>query len=94
MDSLADLSRSFNVYNGTSTNYRAFYARIDRPEFPIMMKMFFYTLLEKLAVEVLEPSENSLLIYFKDILIQDGSSSSLKGEHKKVRANLFHCEKT
>lgn len=87
--SIADLLRSFNVFNGKSTEYRAFYARIARAEFPEMMKEFFSLLIKELAMEILEPSKDSPLIYFKDILIQDGSSSSLKAALKKIFPGRF-----
>lgn len=78
VESIADLLRGFNYQNGTSTAYKAFYNRLARPSFPVLMQKVFCHLLESLATQTLEFDEDSPLARFRDIIIQDGSSFALK----------------
>jgi hypothetical protein len=77
-ETIADLCRTFNFQNGTTTAYKAFYNRLARPGFPAFMKAMVARLLRGLAVSVLAPADGSAVSRFADIVIQDGSSFAVK----------------
>lgn len=78
VESLADLLREFNHQNKTMVAYKAFYNRLARPGFPEFMREMLCRLLGALTLRILEPEDGSVLSFFKDIVIQDGSSFALK----------------
>jgi hypothetical protein len=78
VESIADLLRAFNHATETSTAYKAFYMRLARPQFPILMKRVLDDSLTTLAVETLALKPGGPLARFKDIRIQDGTSFAVK----------------
>ena len=89
VESLADLLREFNFQNKTSTAYKAFYNRLDRPGFAEFMRQMLCRLLDALTLRILEPECGSILSIFEDIVIQDGSSFALKDVLARVFPGRF-----
>lgn len=77
VETIADLLGAFNDRFGKLA-YKAFYNRLARPSFAVFMREMFCHLLGTLSMEVLKPEPDSPLNDFSDILIQDGSSFTLK----------------
>lgn len=93
VESIADLLRTFNWQNQTSVAYKAFYNRLARFGFPVFMQAIFKRLIEQLALRTLEPEPESPLWDFEDIVIQDGSSFSIKDDLKSVFPGRFNTVK-
>jgi len=88
-ETLADLCRTFNFQNGTTTAYKAFYNRLARPGFPAFMKAVVSRLVGGLALSVLEPADGSAVSRFTDIVIHDGSSFAVKPALQSVFPGRF-----
>jgi len=71
---IADILRTFNAQSGLATRYKAFYNRLARPEFPVFVRQVYLDILRKLSQNILRAASAGQLGYFKDIVIQDGSS--------------------
>lgn len=90
VESIADLLRTFNYQNQTTVAYKAFYNRLNRPGFPAFMEAVFGRLVAKLAIKTLQPSPDSPLWDFEDIILQDGSSFALKDSLASVFPGRFN----
>lgn len=90
VESIADLLRTFNYQNETTVAYKAFYNRLDRPGFPAFMEAVFGRLVQKLALETLQPACDSPLWDFEDIVVQDGSSFAVKDSLKSAFPGRFN----
>ena len=88
VQTIADLLGAFNNRFG-KTAYKAFYNRLARPSFAVFMREMFCHLLGALSMEVLKPEPDSPLNDFSDILIQDGSSFTLKRALRRVFPGRF-----
>lgn len=88
-ETIADLCREFNYAFGTTTAYKAFYNRLARPGFAEFTRQVVSQLLTEFAVRILEPSSDSPLARFSDIVIQDGSSFALKASLCRVFPGRF-----
>lgn len=77
-ESIADVLREFNLQQSTSTRYKAFYNRLARPSFPAFVQAIVCRVLGAFAMRTLEPSPESPLLAFTDVVIHDGSSFGLK----------------
>ncbi|HEX2691057.1 MAG TPA: FHA domain-containing protein, partial [Kofleriaceae bacterium] len=71
VESLADLLREFNHYNGVAVAYKAFYNRLARASFATFMRQMLARLVEHLSIQTLTPAGHTALARFKDIVIQD-----------------------
>ena len=54
--------------------YKAFYMHLNRPGFPAFIQAVFGRLVQKLAIQILQPAPDSPPWDFEDIILQDGSS--------------------
>jgi hypothetical protein len=88
VETIADLLGAFNHRFG-KTAYKAFYNRLARLTFAVFMREMFCHLLGALSMEVLKPEPDSPLNDFSDILIQDGSSFTLKRALRHVFPGRF-----
>jgi hypothetical protein len=89
VESVADILRTFNAQTGLTTQYKAFYNRLARPEFPRFMRQVYRDILRKLARPVLRPAAGGKLTHFQDIVIQDGSSFAVHDALFKVFGGRF-----
>jgi len=89
VETIADLLREFNHRFAGSTAYKAFYNRLARPSFAAFMREMFCRLLGELSMQVLRPKPGSALTRFSDIVIQDGSSFTLKPALRGVFPGRF-----
>ena len=78
VETIADLLGAFSHRFGGKTAYKAFYNRLARSSFAAFMREMFCRLLGELSMQVLKPEADSPLSDFTDIVIQDGSSFTLK----------------
>lgn len=90
VESIADLLRTFNYQNQTTVAYKAFYNRLDRPGFPAFMEAVFGRIVERLALKTLQPTHDSPLWDFEDIVLQDGSSFAIKDSLQSVFPGRFN----
>lgn len=74
VQTVADILRTFNAQSGLNTQYKAFYNRLARPEFPRFMRQVYRDVLRNLSANILRPAAAGQLANFQDIVIQDGSS--------------------
>ena len=74
VETIADILRTFNAQTGLAVRYKAFYNRLAQPEFPRFMRQVYRDILRHLSVNVLRPVAGGGLDFFKDIVVQDGSS--------------------
>jgi len=74
VETIADILRTFNAQTGLAVRYKAFYNRLAQPEFPRFMRQVYQDILRHLSVNVLRPVAGGGLDFFKDIVVQDGSS--------------------
>lgn len=88
-ESIADILREFNLQQGTSTRYKAFYNRLARPGFPEFVRSVVCRAMSCFAVRVLEPVVGSPLHAFSDIIVHDGSSFALKDGLAKAFPGRF-----
>ena len=88
-ESIADILREFNLLFDTATRYKAFYNRLARASFPLFMQELVCRLLGSLAIRTLQPSADSPLQAFEDIIIQDGSSFGVKDALQPVFPGRF-----
>lgn len=89
VETIADLLRAFNHRFSSATAYKAFYNRLARPSFAAFMREMFCRLLAELSMQVLKPEPGSPLTDFSDIVIQDGSSFTLKSALRRVFPGRF-----
>lgn len=74
VETIADILRTFNAQTGLTVRYKAFYNRLAQPEFPRFMRQVYRDILRNLSINVLRPVAGGGLDFFKDIVVQDGSS--------------------
>lgn len=74
VQTVADILRTFNAQTGLRTQYKAFYNQLAKPEFPRFMRAVFLDLLRNMSQNVLRPVTEGRLAFFKDVVVQDGSS--------------------
>jgi len=74
IESIADVHRRFNEFNGLAVSYKPFHNQISKENFPEFMRQVLCSALANLAMSVLRPTAGSPLRQFEDILLQDGSS--------------------
>jgi hypothetical protein len=78
IESLADLLREFNHQNDVTVAYKAFCNWLARPGFAEFMRQMLARLIEQLSIRILAPEGHAAVGRFDDIVIQDGSSFTLK----------------
>ena len=71
---IADLLRTFNAQNDLAVRYKAFYNRLAHRAFPQFMRQVYSEVLRKLSVNMLRAAAGSRLEFFRDVVVQDGSS--------------------
>jgi len=71
---IADLLRTFNAQNDLAVRYKAFYNRLAHRAFPQFMRQVYSEVLCKLSINMLRAAAGSRLEFFRDVVVQDGSS--------------------
>ncbi len=89
VETIADILRTFNAQNALRTQYKAFYNRLAKPEFPVFMRQLFFDILRKLSQNVLRPAQRGKLSYFADVVVQDGSSFAVHDALEKNFGGRF-----
>jgi hypothetical protein len=86
---LADILRTFNAFTGLSIRYKPFHNQLRKPEFPEFMRRLVERLLGTMTRPMLSTELGSTLRRFRDILLHDGTSFSLKDGLRKQWPGRF-----
>ena len=78
IEAIADVKRDFNRTYGLQVKYKPFYDRLNRPEFPSLMRSLLSDCVSRLRENMLHATKDGPFAGFDDILIQDGSSFGLR----------------
>ena len=90
IESVANLASAFNRSDlEQQVSYKCFHSRLDRPEFPILAERVLGCCVIALKRKMLGALKNGIFSKFKDILIQDGSSLSLRNNLAKIFPGVF-----
>ncbi len=86
---LADILRALNKLTGREIQYKPFHNQLSKEKFPEFLRRVLEQSLSKLAVPNLESIPDAKLAAFKDIIVHDGTSLTLKDELADVWPGRF-----
>jgi len=89
IETIADLHRDFNSLFKTKVTYKAFYNQMDKPHFPELMGQMVSLTIHETFLKVLGFKNPHAFSEFKQILIQDGTSLSVKDALREVFPGRF-----
>lgn len=90
VETLADLHRGFNAFFGEQTPYKAFYNQVAKEQFPELMVSLACTAISGMCFRVLGFEDGRPFSEFGQILIQDGTSFSVKDELEFIFPGRFN----
>jgi hypothetical protein len=89
LEGIADLQRGFNEITGKNIQYKPFWNQLAKPEFPLYAMETLEQIMTVFSMQSMQAIETKALSFFKDIVVQDGSSFAVKDALSKVFPGRF-----
>jgi hypothetical protein len=89
IETLADLHRNFNAFFEEKISYKAFYNQLSKEQFPQLMIAVTSLILTEMSMRVLQFPQSGPFSEFKQIVLQDGTSFSIKDALEHIFPGRF-----